>query len=338
MSLSSWQHGQSPRLPRRRARSGSGSTPATSPTSPRLPEATPTKMRAGINDLVVVRLGDTVHALHAVCAHAGGPLAEGTIVGRLRRVPLARIPFPDERRPRPPGSVGLRPAELRAARRRRRRLRGPPPRRELSAPRPHPMSTLVLPDPSLVILVGAAGSGKTTLARPPFAPDEIVSSDALRAVVSGNEADQRASAVAFRILHRTVDRRLAKGEMTVVDATNTKTEHRRPLLTRARLTGLPPSPIVLDLPRVHGPRPERRAGPNASSIPTSWNVTSRPSADRSTTPISPPKASTMSCSCRPGGRSTSASNAEGRPAPANRPSNRTSNNATPTAYASRQPG
>ena len=45
-----------------------------------LPEATPTKMRAGINDLVVVRLGETVHALHAVCAHAGGPLDEGTIV------------------------------------------------------------------------------------------------------------------------------------------------------------------------------------------------------------------------------------------------------------------
>jgi nitrite reductase/ring-hydroxylating ferredoxin subunit/uncharacterized membrane protein len=45
-----------------------------------LPDGTPTKMRAGINDLVVVRLGDTVHALHAVCAHAGGPLAEGTVV------------------------------------------------------------------------------------------------------------------------------------------------------------------------------------------------------------------------------------------------------------------
>lgn len=45
-----------------------------------LPEATPTKMRAGINDLVVVRLGDTVHALHAVCAHAGGPLDQGTVV------------------------------------------------------------------------------------------------------------------------------------------------------------------------------------------------------------------------------------------------------------------
>ncbi len=45
-----------------------------------LPDATPRKMRAGINDLVVVRLGDTVHALHAVCAHAGGPLDQGTIV------------------------------------------------------------------------------------------------------------------------------------------------------------------------------------------------------------------------------------------------------------------
>ena len=45
-----------------------------------LPEATPTKAKAGINDLVVVRLGDTVYALHAMCAHAGGPLPQGTVV------------------------------------------------------------------------------------------------------------------------------------------------------------------------------------------------------------------------------------------------------------------
>jgi len=43
-----------------------------------LPEAVPTKAKAGINDLVLVRVGDAVQALHAVCAHAGGPLAEGT--------------------------------------------------------------------------------------------------------------------------------------------------------------------------------------------------------------------------------------------------------------------
>ena len=45
-----------------------------------LPEATPTKMRAGINDLVVVRMGDRIHVMHSVCAHAGGPLDEGRIV------------------------------------------------------------------------------------------------------------------------------------------------------------------------------------------------------------------------------------------------------------------
>jgi nitrite reductase/ring-hydroxylating ferredoxin subunit/uncharacterized membrane protein len=44
-----------------------------------LPEATPTKVRAGMNDLVLVRLGGSIHALHAVCAHAGGPLAQGTV-------------------------------------------------------------------------------------------------------------------------------------------------------------------------------------------------------------------------------------------------------------------
>jgi uncharacterized membrane protein len=45
-----------------------------------LPHAIPTKARVGINDLVLVRIGTTVHALHAVCAHAGGPLAQGTVV------------------------------------------------------------------------------------------------------------------------------------------------------------------------------------------------------------------------------------------------------------------
>jgi nitrite reductase/ring-hydroxylating ferredoxin subunit/uncharacterized membrane protein len=52
----------------------------TIPDLAQLAEATPTKMRAGINDLVVVRIGDRVHAMHAVCAHAGGPLQDGKVV------------------------------------------------------------------------------------------------------------------------------------------------------------------------------------------------------------------------------------------------------------------
>jgi protein phosphatase len=107
---------------------------------------------------------------------------------------------------------------------------------------------LVVPDPSLVVLVGAAGSGKSTLAARLFAADEIVSSDALRAVVSGDEADQRATTVAFRILHRMVDQRIAAGSLTVVDATNTTRIARLPLVRRARAAGLPLVAIVLYLP------------------------------------------------------------------------------------------
>jgi protein phosphatase len=120
------------------------------------------------------------------------------------------------------------------------------------------VSTLVLPDPSLVVLIGAAGSGKSTLAARLFPADEILSSDAMRAVISGNEADQRATGAAFRILHQSLERRLANGQTTVVDATNTKAEDRRPLLQRARTAGVPTVALVLDLP------PETILAQNAS--------------------------------------------------------------------------
>lgn len=113
------------------------------------------------------------------------------------------------------------------------------------------MPTIVLPDPSLVVLIGAAGSGKSTLAARLFAPDEIVSSDALRAVISGDEGDQKVSGVAFRILHRTVATRLATGRLTVVDATNVVASVRRPLVARARAAGLSVTAIVLDLEPDH---------------------------------------------------------------------------------------
>jgi protein phosphatase len=110
------------------------------------------------------------------------------------------------------------------------------------------MAPFVIPDPSLVLLVGAAGSGKSTLAARLFAADEILSSDALRAVVSGDEADQGATRVAFRILQRTLDRRLLEGRLTVIDATNLLSAHRAPMLRRARAIDVPVVALVLDLP------------------------------------------------------------------------------------------
>jgi hypothetical protein len=46
---------------------------------------------------------------------------------------------------------------------------------------------LAVPQPSLVVLIGASGSGKTTFARRHFLPTEILSSDACRAMVSDDE-------------------------------------------------------------------------------------------------------------------------------------------------------
>ncbi len=45
-----------------------------------LAEGTPTKATMGTQTLVLVKEGERIHALHAVCAHAGGPLHEGRVV------------------------------------------------------------------------------------------------------------------------------------------------------------------------------------------------------------------------------------------------------------------
>ena len=110
------------------------------------------------------------------------------------------------------------------------------------------MTILRIPDPSLVVLIGAAGSGKSTFAARHFAPAEILSSDAFRALVSGDEGDQRVSGVAFAILHRELERRIRAGLLSVVDATNLDRRHRHELLRRATASGLPAVAVVLALP------------------------------------------------------------------------------------------
>jgi protein phosphatase len=107
---------------------------------------------------------------------------------------------------------------------------------------------IVVPDPSLVLLVGASGSGKTTFAARHFARTEVLASDAFRAMVADDERDMSATADAFELLHAVAARRLAGGRLTVVDATNVQAEARRPLIALARERSRPIVAIVFDLP------------------------------------------------------------------------------------------
>ncbi|MFB7028599.1 MULTISPECIES: polynucleotide kinase-phosphatase [unclassified Streptomyces] len=108
----------------------------------------------------------------------------------------------------------------------------------------------VLPvtDLSLVVLVGATGSGKSTFARRHFKPTEVLSSDFCRGLVADDENDQSASRDAFDVLHHIAGKRLAAGRLTVVDATNVQQEARRQLVQLARTHDVLPVAIVLDLP------------------------------------------------------------------------------------------
>jgi protein phosphatase len=104
------------------------------------------------------------------------------------------------------------------------------------------------PDLSLVVLIGASGSGKSTFARKHFLPTEVISSDYCRALVSDDENDLAATNDAFEILHFIAAKRLAAGRLTVADATNVKPEDRKPLIELARQYHCLPVAIVLNMP------------------------------------------------------------------------------------------
>lgn len=107
---------------------------------------------------------------------------------------------------------------------------------------------LEVPDLSLVVLVGASGSGKSTFAAQHFGPFEVVSSDHCRGLVADDVNDQGATADAFDVLHHIAGVRLRRGNLTVVDATNVQADARRQLVALAREHDVLPVAIVLDLP------------------------------------------------------------------------------------------
>jgi protein phosphatase len=123
------------------------------------------------------------------------------------------------------------------------------------------MTTVKIPELSLVVLIGASGSGKSTFAKRHFRSTEILSSDFCRGLVSDDENDQAATADAFEVLGFITGKRLAAGRLTVIDATNVQPESRRPLVALAREHHVLAVAVVLDVPeRVCADRNAGRAG------------------------------------------------------------------------------
>ena len=107
---------------------------------------------------------------------------------------------------------------------------------------------LTLAADAMLVLIGPSGAGKSTFAARHFAPTEVLSSDALRGMVADDPNDQSATDAAFELLHTALRLRLARGRLTVVDATNVEPWARERLVAEARRQRRPAVAIVFDLP------------------------------------------------------------------------------------------
>jgi F420-dependent oxidoreductase-like protein len=108
------------------------------------------------------------------------------------------------------------------------------------------MSELRLPSPALVVLVGPSGSGKSAWAADQFRPDQVVSTDRLRALVGEGEHDQRAGTDAFDVLDLVLERRLKRKLLTVVDSLGLDPPKREQWRELARRHKLPCHVVVFD--------------------------------------------------------------------------------------------
>jgi protein phosphatase len=107
---------------------------------------------------------------------------------------------------------------------------------------------LTVPQLSLIVLLGPSGCGKSTFARTHFKTTEVLSSDFCRGLVSDDENSQEATGDAFDVLKFIAGKRLARGLLTVVDATNVQSEARKPLVELAHEHDVLPVAIVLKMP------------------------------------------------------------------------------------------
>jgi alkanesulfonate monooxygenase SsuD/methylene tetrahydromethanopterin reductase-like flavin-dependent oxidoreductase (luciferase family)/predicted kinase len=107
-----------------------------------------------------------------------------------------------------------------------------------------------IPDPALVVLIGASASGKTTWAQQRYRVQEIVSSDELRGIVGSGRSDLDATTDAFALLDQIVAARVRRGLTCVVDTLGLEPVRRRAHLALAKEHGMPTVAVLFDVPDV----------------------------------------------------------------------------------------
>jgi len=120
---------------------------------------------------------------------------------------------------------------------------------------------------SVVVVIGTSGSGKSTFCRNHFLSTEILSSDTYRGYVSDDENEQDATKDAFEALHFMMRKRLERGRLCVIDATNVQRESRKMLLKLAGDYHAIKVAIIIDTPEEvcqerNRNRPDRQFGPH----------------------------------------------------------------------------
>ncbi|MGW5818046.1 AAA family ATPase [Streptomyces noursei] len=118
---------------------------------------------------------------------------------------------------------------------------------------------------TLVVLIGPAGSGKSTFARA-FPSTSVVSLDDLRGRLSDDCGEQTVTPQAVQLQDLIAETRLARGLTTVIDSTNVEARVRAGLIERARRHGRPVVAVVL-CPEVEVCTARNRQRPRNRRVP-----------------------------------------------------------------------
>ena len=109
----------------------------------------------------------------------------------------------------------------------------------------------LFPKPTLVVMVGLPGSGKSTIAKQ-LAEDNpntyIFSSDAYREKLCGDENDQSNNDLVFRTLHKDLRESLLVGKNCIIDATNVTLKDRRRILDNIKDLAIEKIAYFVDTP------------------------------------------------------------------------------------------